>query len=218
MPGPVILQVFTQLTYASVRPPRLGQLLHLAWRHDCASASNLGISIDQTLIKAYSTHLTLFFFFPFKRLLRELMVRPAGRGGGGGASDARESTRVTEGVSGGGLEGRPRGPGVAVLVGREDDTSSGAVCGTRLRRPFKVGSSSAAGSPSWSESTSAEVGVVLASFLDFAGVDLLPSAFCGPAAGSGSFFGDTLRRNSGSCSDNTHRRRPRCTPRSPARF
>jgi hypothetical protein len=162
----------------------------------------------------------LTLFFPFNRLLRELMVRPAGRGGGGGASGARESILVTEGVrGGGGLEGRPTGPGVAVLAaaaGREDNASSGGV-GTRLRRPFKVGSSSAAGSPSWSESISAEVGAPLASFLDFAGVALLPLAFRLSAAGAGGFFGDTSMRNSGSCSDRTHRRRPRCTPRSPAK-
>jgi len=164
----------------------------------------------------------LTLFFPFNRLLRDSMVRPTGSGGGGGASGARESALVTEGVSGGGIEVRPNAPGVAVLAataGREDDTSSEGGIGTR---PFKVGSSSAAGSPSWSESIRAEVGVFLTGFLDFAGVDLslaLPSAaFRGSAAGSGSFFGDTSMRYSGWCSDNTQRRRPRCTPRSPARY
>ena len=77
------------------------------------------------------------------------MVRPAGRGGGGGASGARESTLVTEGVSGGGgIKGMPSGAGVVVVAGREGFTSSEGSVGTRLRWPFKVGSSSAAGSPS----------------------------------------------------------------------
>ena len=202
-----------QLTDASVRPPGLSQLQHLFWCHDCASAPNFGISAHQNPIKARVTYLTLFF--PFNRLLREAMVRPVGRGGGGGASGARESTWVTEGVSGGGLEGRPRGPGVAVLAataGREDDASSGGGVGTR---PFKVGSSSAASSASWSESISSEVGAPLAIFLDFADVDLPP--FFLSAMGAGGFFGDTSMRNSGWWSDRTHRRRPRCTPRSPAK-
>lgn len=205
-----------QLTNASVRFPGLGQLHHLIWRQDCASAPNQSISAHQIPIKTRVTYLTLFF--PFNRLWREAMVRPAGRGGGSGASGARESTWVTEGVSGGGgLEGRPRGPGVAVLAaaaGREDDASSGGGVGTRLRRPFNVGSSSAASSASWSESISAEVGAPLASFLDFAGVDL---PFFLSAMGAGGFFGETSMRNSGRCSDRTHRRRPRCTPRSPTR-
>jgi hypothetical protein len=60
----------------------------------------------------YATH--FIFFFPSNLLLREAIVRPAGSGGGGGASGARARTRITDGVSGGGIDGRPRAPGVPV--------------------------------------------------------------------------------------------------------
>jgi hypothetical protein len=56
------------------------------------------------------------FFFPSNLLLREAIVRPAGSGGGGGASGAGARTRVTDGVSGGGIDGRPRAPDVSVRV------------------------------------------------------------------------------------------------------
>lgn len=42
-------------------------------------------------------------------------MRPVGRGGGV-TSGARERTWVTEGVSGGGIDGRPRALGVARAV------------------------------------------------------------------------------------------------------
>lgn len=50
MPGLVTASFFIQLTDAAVRPPRLGQLFHLRWRQDCASAPSFGISVGQTLI------------------------------------------------------------------------------------------------------------------------------------------------------------------------
>jgi hypothetical protein len=58
----------------------------------------------------FVTH--FIFFFLSNLLLREAIVRPAGSGGGGGASGAGARTRVTDGVSGGGIDGRPRAPGV----------------------------------------------------------------------------------------------------------
>jgi hypothetical protein len=54
------------------------------------------------------------FFFLSNLLLREAIVRPAGSGGGGGASGARARTRVIDGVSGDGIDGRPRAPDVPV--------------------------------------------------------------------------------------------------------
>jgi hypothetical protein len=192
----------------------------------------------------------LIFFFPSKRLLREATVRPAGRGRGDGASGARERTWVTDGVSGGGIEGRPRAPGVepaattfvsrrrgvpstsdlvAAMAGMTDDASGVGKVEARSRRllaivlagPFKLGSSSASGSASWSESMSAEVETpLLAFFPGFAGFGLgldLSEAFWGSSVGSGSFLGDISMRNSGWCSDNIQRSRPRCTPRSPAK-
>lgn len=65
----------------------------------------------------FVTH--FIFFFVSNLLLREAIVRPAGSGGGGGASGAGARIRVTDGVSGGGIDGRPRAPGVkaaAVLL------------------------------------------------------------------------------------------------------
>lgn len=58
----------------------------------------------------FVTH--FIFFFPSNLLLREAIVRPAGSGGGGGASGAGARTRVTDGVSGDGTDGRPRAPDV----------------------------------------------------------------------------------------------------------
>jgi hypothetical protein len=56
---------------------------------------------------------THFIFFLLSNLLlREETVRPAGSGGGGGASGPGARIRVTDGVSGGGIDGRPRAPGV----------------------------------------------------------------------------------------------------------
>ena len=139
------------------------------------------------------------FFFPSNLLLREATVRPVGRGGGGGASGARASTWVTDGVSGGGIDGRPRAPGVTAAAaefflprrrgvpstsdlvvetaGRTDVASSGGNVGACSRRrvavasegPFKLGSSSASCSASWSESISLEAETPLPFFLDLLG-------------------------------------------------
>jgi len=58
----------------------------------------------------FVTH--FIFFFLSNLPLREAIVRPAGSGGGCGASGARARSRVTDGVNGGGIDGRPRAPGV----------------------------------------------------------------------------------------------------------
>jgi len=67
---------------------------------------------DLDYATGFITHFT--FCFPSNLLLREATVRPAESGGGGGASGTRARTRVTDGVSGGGIDGRPRAPGVPV--------------------------------------------------------------------------------------------------------
>jgi hypothetical protein len=167
----------------------------------------------------------LIFFFPSNRLRREATVRPAGRGGGA-TSGARERTWVTDGVSGGGLDGRPRALGVARAVveflprrrgvasasgllaeetaGRTDDASSWFGCvGARSKRrladapvwgPFRLGSSSAPGSPSWSESISVGTERPLDFFPDLADLGLsldFCSAFPGSLVEPGGFCGDT---------------------------
>ncbi len=73
---------FTQLTNASVRSPRLGQLLHLCWRQDCASAPNISISIDRTLIP--SQHHVLDLVLP---------VQPAFEGSDGQTRGERRRWR-----------------------------------------------------------------------------------------------------------------------------
>ena len=150
-------------------------------------------------------------------------MRPVGRGGGA-TSGARERTWVTDGVSGGGLNGRPRALGVARAVveflprrrgvprtpgllaekiaGRTDDASSWFGCvGARskrrptdasLRDPFKLGSSSAPGSTSWSESISVGTERPLDFFPDLAALGLSLD-FCSAFPGlvePGGFFGD----------------------------
>ena len=67
-------------------------------------------NLDQAT--GFITH--FIFFFASNLLLREATVRPAGSGGGGGASGAGARARVTDGVSGGGIDGRPRAPDVPV--------------------------------------------------------------------------------------------------------
>jgi len=152
-------------------------------------------------------------------------VRPAGRGGGV-TSGARERTWVTDGVSGGGIDGRPSAPGVAraavgfllrrrgvpstsvLLVeetaGRIDDASSSWVgcVGARSKRrpadasvrdPFKLGSSSAPGSTSWSESISVGTETPLDFFLDLADLGLgldFSLAFPESSVAPRSFLGD----------------------------
>jgi hypothetical protein len=135
-------------------------------------------------------------------------------------------------VSGGGIDGRPRAPGevrpatgfssrrrgvpgISALwetAGRTDDASSLAEASGRP--PFKLGSSSASGSTSLSESISAGAEIPL-DFLPDLGL-ALALALRGSALGSGSFSGDISIRYSGWWSESTQRRRPRCTPRSPA--
>jgi len=169
-------------------------------------------------------------FFPPSRLLSDVTVRPAGSGGGGACMRVR--TRVTDGVSGGGIDGRPSAPGAGAVVlaaeatGRTIDAAFAFPSG----RPFRLGSSSAApSSTSWSESVSilSEAETPLTLSPDSAKFDLgldlrlgvdLSSAFRGSSEGPGSFFGDISIRNSGWCCESTQRRRPRCTPRSPARL
>ena len=128
--------------------------------------------------------------------------------------------------------GVPRTSKLVATAGRTEDASGAGRVGARPRRlllvapasPFELlGSSSASGSASWSESTAAaEAETALAlfpvtGFVDFdLGLDL-PSAVCGSAVGSGSFFGDVSMRYSGWCSDSIQRSTPRCTPRSPSK-
>lgn len=97
------------LTNATVWSPWFSQSLHLRRRQDRSPASTHQQWFGNIWFFLF-TH--FIFFFPSSLLLREAAVRPAGRGGGSGASGARESAWVTEGVSGGGIDGRPREPGV----------------------------------------------------------------------------------------------------------
>jgi hypothetical protein len=78
----------------------------------------LNISHQPTPSLDYATGFVthFIFFFPSNLLLREAIVRPAGSGGGGGASGAGARTRVTDGVSGDGTDGRPRAPDVPVRM------------------------------------------------------------------------------------------------------
>lgn len=142
----------------------------------------------------FVTH--FIFFFPSNLLLREATVRPAGSGGGGGASGARARTRVTDGVSGSGVNGRPSAPDGPVRT---------ASCSTSW---FVSMISLEAETPP----------LALAFFLDLVGFDFefdlgLSSDFSRSSVG---FFGDRPIVYSGWWSDSTQRRRPRCTPRSPA--
>jgi hypothetical protein len=151
-------------------------------------------------------------------------VRPTGRGGGV-TPGARKRTWVTDGVSGGGIDGRPKALGVARAVagfllrrsgvpstsvpllertaGRADDASSWSGCvGARSKGrledasvwgPLKLGSSSAPGSTSWSESISVGTEMPSDFCLDLADLGLsldFSSAFLGSSVGSGSFLGD----------------------------
>lgn len=124
-----------------------------------------------------------------------------------------------------GFLSRRRGvPSISALwetAGRIDDASSPASRSKRRlaeasgRPPFKLGSSSASASTSLSESISVEAEIPL-DFLPDLGLGL-SLALRGSALGSGSFSGDISIRYSGWWSESTQRRRPRCTPRSPAK-
>jgi hypothetical protein len=95
------------------------------------------------------------------------------------------------------------------MVGRTDDASSlrGGVRAPSEPRladasglfPFKLGSSSAPGSTSWSESISVAAAETPLDFLpDLVGLGLgLSAAFRGSWVGSGSFLGDISIRYSG---------------------
>lgn len=186
------------------------------WRLYISKNASISNNMETFAPNHGPTH--LIFFFPSNRLLREATVRPAGRGGGGAASGARERTWVIDGVSGDGIDGRPSAPGVGpaatsvsrrrgvprtsklvATAGRTEDASGAGRVGARPRRlllvapasPFELlGSSSASGSASWSESTAAvEAETALALFLETGFVDFdlgldLPSAVCGSAVGS----------------------------------
>jgi hypothetical protein len=78
----------------------------------CLNISHMPHQLRIITLLVFFTH--FIFFFPSNLLLREAIVRPAGSGGGGGASGARARTRVTDGVSGGGVDGSPRVLGVPV--------------------------------------------------------------------------------------------------------
>ncbi len=138
-------------------------------------------NVELELRYRYDTH--FIFFFPSNLLLSEATVRPAGRGGSGGASGARTSTAVVSGS------------------------------------PFKLGSWETSCSTSWSLEAETPP-LALAPVLDLAGFGFefegLSSALRGSSVGSGSFFGDNPILYSGWWSDSIQRRRPRCTPRSPA--
>ena len=215
--------------------------------HPCVECCHHQPMPNLDYVSGFVTHLT--FFFPSNLLLRAAIVRPAGSGGGGGASGARARTRVTDGVSGDGIDGRPRVPDMPVRAdavflslsrrrgvpntsdlvveteGRTDVTSWVGLAAVASGIPFRLGSSSASISTSWSESMiSLEVDtppLALAFFLDLVGFgfefDLdLSSAFRESSVESGRFFGDIPILYSGWWSDTIQRRRPRCTPMSPA--
>ena len=99
-------------TDAAIWSPRFGQSLHLRRCQDRTPVLN--ISHQPTPNLDYATgFVTHFIFFLLSNLLlREATVRPAGSGGGGGAPGAGARTRVTDGVSGGGIDGRPKALGV----------------------------------------------------------------------------------------------------------
>lgn len=142
----------------------------------------------------FVTH--FIFFFPSNLLLREAIVRPAGSGGGGRASGGRARTRVTDGVSGSGVDGRPRAPDGPVRTASCSTSWFVSMISLEIERPL----------------------LALAFFLDLMGFDF-GFDLCLPLDSSGSslgFFGDRPIPYSGWWSDSTQRRRPRCTPRSPA--
>ena len=107
----------TRLTDAAVWSPRFSQSHHLRRGVKIAPLCRI-LAINQMPnldhANRFVTH--FIFFFPSNLLLREAIVRPAGSGGGGGASGAGARTRVTDGVSGGGIDGRPRASDVPVRV------------------------------------------------------------------------------------------------------
>jgi hypothetical protein len=83
--------------------------------HPCVGILNHQPMPNLDHVTGFVTH--FIFFLLSNLLLREAIVRPAGSGGGGGASGAGARTRVTDGVSGGGIEGRPKAPGVRAAAG-----------------------------------------------------------------------------------------------------
>ena len=101
----------SQPTDAAIWSPRFSQSLHLRRCQDRTPVLNINHQPTPNLDNA-TGFVTHFIFFLLSNLFLRSDRQPAGSGGGGGASGAGVRTRATDGVSGGGIDGRPKAPGV----------------------------------------------------------------------------------------------------------